>query len=114
MNMYNIGVKYVSAIEKSTFLLNFLAPAMNIDCVVSQHYNIGSSLVDTVTLNCKYNLNKDDYLKQPITELKHLGQSSHKLCWACILQLSKQWFYLCFLPICFLFFFVAILPKWQE
>ena len=53
MNMYNIGMKYVSAIEKSTFLLNFLAPTMNIDCVTSQHYNIGSSLVDTITLNCK-------------------------------------------------------------
>ena len=50
--MYNIGAKYVSAIKKSTFLLNFLVPAMNIDCVVSQHYNIGSSLLDTVTLNC--------------------------------------------------------------
>ena len=53
MNMYNIGVKYVSAIKKSTFLLNFLAPAMNIDYVMSQNYNIGSSLVDTVTLNSK-------------------------------------------------------------
>ena len=52
-HMYNTGVKYVSAIEKSTFLLNFLAPAVNIDCMMSQHYNIGSSLVDTVTLNCK-------------------------------------------------------------
>ena len=40
-------------IEKSTFLLNFLAPTMYIDCMMSQHYNIGSSLVDTITLNCK-------------------------------------------------------------
>ena len=53
MNVYNSGVKNVSAIEKSKFLLNFLAPAMNIDCVMSQHYNIGSLLVDTVTLNYK-------------------------------------------------------------
>ena len=27
---------------RKAHLLNFLAPAMNIDCVVSQHYNIGS------------------------------------------------------------------------
>ena len=53
MNMYNIAVKYVSAIEKSTFLLNFLAPVMNTDCVMSQQYKIGNSLVDTVILNCK-------------------------------------------------------------